>query len=81
VPDSMEAVRRLLDLRYRSRPEDLPPALSDVAPLLDAVSVTVLLVDYEQISLWPLQGTPAPPEPRRVDGTQAASSPRGAARV
>jgi phosphoserine phosphatase RsbU/P len=74
VPDSMEAVRRLLDLRYRSRPEDLPTALAEVAPLLDAVSVTVLLVDYEQISLWPLQGTPAPPEPRKVDGTLAGHS-------
>src|SRR5689334_9661020 len=71
VSDSMEAVRRLLDLRYRSRPEDLPTALSDVAPLLDAVSVTVLLVDYEQLSLWPLHGTPGSLEPRPVDGTLA----------
>jgi len=71
VSDSMEAVRRLLDLRYRSRPEDLPTALSDVAPLLDAVTVTVLLVDYEQLSLWPLHGTPGSLEPRPVDGTLA----------
>jgi serine phosphatase RsbU (regulator of sigma subunit) len=74
VTDSMEAVRRLLDLRYRSRPEDLPPALAEVAPLLDAVSVTVLLVDYEQISLWPLQGTPGECAPRKVDGTLAGHS-------
>ncbi|RSM72330.1 phosphatase [Actinoplanes sp. ATCC 53533] len=71
MSDSMEAVRRLLDLRYRSRPEDLPPALADVAPLLDAVSVTVLLVDYEQLSLWPLHGTPGNLEPQVVDGTLA----------
>jgi sigma-B regulation protein RsbU (phosphoserine phosphatase) len=71
MPDSMEAVRRLLDLRYRSRPEDLPPALAEVAPLLDAESVTVLLVDYEQLSLWPLHGTPGRGEPRQVDGTLA----------
>src|SRR6187402_106057 len=70
----MEAVRRLLDLRYRSRPEDLPPALAEVAPLLDAVSVTVLLVDYEQLSLWPLHGTPGALEPRMVDGTLAGVS-------
>jgi sigma-B regulation protein RsbU (phosphoserine phosphatase) len=74
VPDSMEAVRRLLDLRYRSRPEDLPPALADVAPLLDAKSVTVLLVDYEQLSLWPLQGTPGTSEPHQVDGTLAGQA-------
>ncbi|GAA3351575.1 PP2C family protein-serine/threonine phosphatase [Amorphoplanes nipponensis] len=74
MPDSMEAVRRLLDLRYRSRPEDLPPALADVAPLLDAVSVTVLLVDYEQVSLWPLHGTPGSREPRPVDGTLAGQT-------
>jgi phosphoserine phosphatase RsbU/P len=74
VPDSMEAVRRLLDLRYRSRPEDLPPALAAVAPLLDAASVTVLLVDYEQLTLWPLQGTPGEPEPRKVDGTLAGEA-------
>jgi serine phosphatase RsbU (regulator of sigma subunit) len=53
----MEAVRRLLDLRYRGRPEDLPPILMEIAPLLDAAEVSVLLVDYEQISLWPLRGT------------------------
>jgi sigma-B regulation protein RsbU (phosphoserine phosphatase) len=74
VPDSMEAVRRLLDLRYRSRPEDLPPALADVAPLLDAVAVTVLLVDYEQLSLWPLHGTPGDPAPHQVDGTLAGQA-------
>ncbi|AGZ40608.1 putative magnesium/manganese-dependent protein phosphatase [Actinoplanes friuliensis DSM 7358] len=78
VPDSMEAVRRLLDLRYRSRPEDLPPALADVAPLLDAITVTVLLVDYEQIALWPLQGTPGEPESRKVDGTLAGHAFRTA---
>jgi len=74
VSDSMEAVRRLLDLRYRSRPEDLPLALTEVAPLLDAVSVTVLLVDYEQLSLWPLHGTSGTLEPRSVDGTLAGAS-------
>ena len=74
VTDSMEAVRRLLDLRYRSRPEDLPAALTDVAPLLDAVSVTVLLVDYEQLSLWPLHGTPGDLEPRSVDETVAGQA-------
>jgi len=54
----MEAVRRLLDLRHRGRTEDLPPALLDAAPYLDAEELVVLLVDYEQLSLWPLRGTP-----------------------
>jgi sigma-B regulation protein RsbU (phosphoserine phosphatase) len=58
VADSMEAVRRLLDLRHRGRTEDLPPALLDAAPYLDAEELVVLLVDYEQLSLWPLRGTP-----------------------
>ncbi|MFI7598045.1 PP2C family protein-serine/threonine phosphatase [Actinoplanes sp. NPDC049681] len=67
----MEAVRRLLDLRHRSRPEDLPPALAAVAPLLGADRLTALIIDYEQISLWPLQGTLGDQEPRKVDDTLA----------
>lgn len=67
----MEAVRRLLDLRHRSRPEDLPPALAAVAPLLGADRLTALIIDYEQISLWPLHGTPGDDEPRKVDDTLA----------
>ncbi|HYN94221.1 MAG TPA: PP2C family protein-serine/threonine phosphatase [Pilimelia sp.] len=59
MSDPMEAVRCLLDLRNRGRPEDLPAALAEVAPFLDAVEVGVLLVDYEQISLWPLRDTRA----------------------
>jgi serine phosphatase RsbU (regulator of sigma subunit) len=58
MPDPMEAVRRLLDLRHRGRTEDLPPTLAEVAPLLDAVEATVMVVDYEQITLRPLRGTP-----------------------
>ena len=54
----MAAVRRLLDLRHRGRTEDLPPALRDVAPFLDADELAVLLIDYEQLALWPLRGTP-----------------------
>lgn len=72
MSDPMEAVRRLLDLRHRGRSEDLPPALMEVAPFLDAVEVTVLLVDYEQISLWPLRGTAhRSSSPIKVDGTVA----------
>jgi sigma-B regulation protein RsbU (phosphoserine phosphatase) len=54
---SMEAVRRLMDLRHRGRAEDLPAVLADAAPLLEAESVTVLLIDYGQLSLHPLRGT------------------------
>ena len=71
MADSMAAVRRLLALRQRGRTEDLPPALVDVAPLLDADELAVLLVDYEQISLWPLRGTPQDGGTYRVDDTLA----------
>ncbi|MFI1996203.1 PP2C family protein-serine/threonine phosphatase [Actinoplanes sp. NPDC020271] len=51
----MEAVRRLMDLRHRGRAEDLPDVLAVAAPLLDAESATVLLVDYAQVGLHPLR--------------------------
>jgi sigma-B regulation protein RsbU (phosphoserine phosphatase) len=69
MSDPMEAVRRLLDLRHRGRPEDLPSVLADAAPLLDAAEIVVLLIDYAQITLYPLRGTTAFPQP--VDGTLA----------
>jgi serine phosphatase RsbU (regulator of sigma subunit) len=53
----MEAVRRLLDISHRARPEDLPVALRSVAPLLGAVEVAFYLVDYEQVALRPLRGS------------------------
>ncbi|MEU7903450.1 PP2C family protein-serine/threonine phosphatase [Actinoplanes sp. NPDC049118] len=56
MADPMRAVQRLLDLRRLSLLDELPAALNDTAPLLGAVEVTVLLVDYEQIALWPLTG-------------------------
>jgi sigma-B regulation protein RsbU (phosphoserine phosphatase) len=72
MPHPMEAVRRLLDLQHRGRTEDLPGTLADVAPFLDAGDVTVLLVDYEQIALWPLKGTsPGAGRQVEVDGTAA----------
>ncbi|GIF05461.1 PP2C family protein-serine/threonine phosphatase [Actinoplanes siamensis] len=52
---SMEAVRRLMDLRHRGRAEDLPDVLAAAAPLLDAETATVLLVDYGQLALHPLR--------------------------
>ncbi|MBG0563945.1 serine/threonine-protein phosphatase [Actinoplanes sp. NEAU-A11] len=54
---SMEAVRRLMDLRHRGRAEDLPEVLAAAAPLLDAEAAIVLLVDYGQLALHPLRGT------------------------
>lgn len=70
MSDPMEAVRRLLDLRHRGRPEDLPAVLLEAAPFLNVIDVTVLLVDYEQIALWPLAGSP-PADSVPVDGTIA----------
>ncbi|MEV6303201.1 PP2C family protein-serine/threonine phosphatase [Actinoplanes sp. NPDC051861] len=56
---SMEAVRRLMDLRHRGRAEDLPAVLTSAAPLLAAETITVLLVDYGQVALHPLRGSGA----------------------
>jgi phosphoserine phosphatase RsbU/P len=53
--ESMEAVRRLMDLRHRGRAEDLPAVLAETAPLLDALAATVLLADYGQVGLHPLR--------------------------
>ncbi len=74
----MEAVRRLLDLRHRGRTEDLPLALGEVASFLDAEEVAVLLVDYEQIALWPLRGTPPDGGEHVVDATAAGQAFRTA---
>ncbi|WP_250034111.1 PP2C family protein-serine/threonine phosphatase [Paractinoplanes maris] len=68
----MEAVRRLMDLRHRGRAEDLPAVLAAAAPLLDAETATVLLVDYAQEALHPLRGTvPDMTTGFTVDGTPA----------
>ena len=56
MADALHVVQRLLGLQQLSLLDELPAALSDSAPLLDAVEVTALLVDYEQIALWPLIG-------------------------
>jgi serine phosphatase RsbU (regulator of sigma subunit) len=71
----MEAVRRLVELSHRARPEDLPAALLAVAPLLDARLVAFYLVDYEQTTLRPLRSgrrTDTPSVP--VDGTPAGEA-------
>ena len=72
MPEPMEAVRRLLDLRHRGRAEDLPALLTEAAPLLDVESATVLLIDYGQLELWPLRGS-EPYAGRRIviEGTAA----------
>jgi serine phosphatase RsbU (regulator of sigma subunit) len=71
----MEAVRRLLDLRHRGRVEDLPGVLAEVAPLLDVEAAAVLLVDYAQLTLCPLRGTPpGAAEPRVVQDTAAGQA-------
>lgn len=55
--ESMEAVRRLMDLRHRGRAEDLPAVLAETAPLLGARTATVLLADYGQEALHPLRSS------------------------
>jgi phosphoserine phosphatase RsbU/P len=75
MADPMEAVRRLLDLRHRGRAEDLPRVLAEAAPFLDVAEMAVLLVDYEQISLWPLRSSAVGAgDPLAVDGTMAGEA-------
>ncbi len=71
MADSMEAVRRLLALRHRGRPEDIPPVLAEVAPFLDATELVVQLIDYGQLCLYPLPGTMFAAVAQPVDGTLA----------
>ncbi|MFD0517299.1 PP2C family protein-serine/threonine phosphatase [Paractinoplanes durhamensis] len=69
---AMEAIRRLLALRHRGRAEDLPAVMAHVAPLLDAESAGVLLIDYGQLTLCPLfGGADGEVEPQQVEGTAA----------
>nr|WP_221381700.1 PP2C family protein-serine/threonine phosphatase [Actinoplanes polyasparticus] len=72
---SMEAVRRLMDLRHRGRAEDLPAVLAATAPLLGAEAAIVLLVDYAQEALHPLRGT----VPDRVTSSAIDGTPAGLA--
>jgi serine phosphatase RsbU (regulator of sigma subunit) len=67
----MEAVRLLLALRHRGRAEDLPAVLMQAAPMMDAQSAGVLLIDYGQLSLHPLHGSSETIAPLPVDGTPA----------
>jgi sigma-B regulation protein RsbU (phosphoserine phosphatase) len=79
MPVPMEAVRRLLDLRHRGRAEDLPAVLTDAAPLFGASAATVLLIDYGQVSLWPLRGTDLSASgPMLVEDTPAGQAFRSA---
>jgi phosphoserine phosphatase RsbU/P len=72
MSDPMEAVRRLLDLRHLGRPEDLPALLTEAAPYLDAAEITVLLIDYAQVTLCPLRGPAGARLP--VEGTPAGAA-------
>ena len=72
MSDPMEAVRRLLDLRHLGRPEDLPALLAEAAPFLDATEITVLLIDYAQVTLCPLRGPAGARLP--VEGTRAGAA-------
>ncbi|MFD1374183.1 PP2C family protein-serine/threonine phosphatase [Actinoplanes sichuanensis] len=69
--ESMEAVRRLMDLRHRGRAEDLPAVLMETAPLLEARAATVLLADYGQVGLHPLRSARDVSSPLGVEDTLA----------
>jgi sigma-B regulation protein RsbU (phosphoserine phosphatase) len=69
--ESMEAVRRLMDLRHRGRAEDLPAVLMETAPLLEARAAIVLLADYGQVGLHPLRSGRDVSSPLEVEATLA----------
>ena len=71
MSDPMEAVRRLLELGYRARAEDLPAALMDIAQYLGVAKLCFYLVDYEQIALRPLRNSEPSARALSMDGTPA----------
>jgi serine phosphatase RsbU (regulator of sigma subunit) len=70
----MEAVRRLLELGYRARAEDLPAALMEIAQFLGVAKLCFYLVDYEQIALRPLRDSESSAPALSVEGTPAGQA-------
>jgi serine phosphatase RsbU (regulator of sigma subunit) len=69
---SLKALPQLLRQSHHARPEDLPEMAMRTAPLLDATTLVMYLVDHQQRFLMPLLGGSAPQrETLRVDGTLA----------
>jgi stage II sporulation SpoE-like protein len=70
--NGLRALRHLLRESHHARSEDLPEMAMQVAPLVEAVSLVVYLIDHQQRVLLPLLAGSAPSrEPVPVDGTLA----------
>jgi serine phosphatase RsbU (regulator of sigma subunit) len=69
---SLESLRQLLHQSHQARPEDLPDMIMQAAPLLDADTLVIFVVDHHQRVLVPLLGGSAPQrEALTIDGTLA----------
>ena len=69
---SLESLRQLLRQSHQSRPEDLPDMIMQAAPMLDADTLVIYVVDHHQRVLVPLLGGSAPQrETLTIDGTLA----------
>jgi serine phosphatase RsbU (regulator of sigma subunit) len=69
---SLESLRQLLRQSHQARPEDLPDMIMQAAPLLDADTLVIFVVDHHQRVLVPLLGGSAPQrETLTIDGTLA----------
>jgi hypothetical protein len=66
----LQALQQLLRQSHHARPDDLPQMAMRAAPLLDATTMIIYLVDHQQRELLPLLGGTAPHrEPFMIDGT------------
>jgi serine phosphatase RsbU (regulator of sigma subunit) len=69
---SLEPLQQLLRQSHQARPEDLPDMIMQAAPLLDADTLVIFVVDHSQRLLVPLLGGSAPRrETITIDGTLA----------
>ena len=69
---SLESLRQLLRQSHQGRPEDLPDMIMQAAPMLDADTLVIYVVDHHQRVLVPLLGGSAPQrETLTIDGTLA----------
>jgi serine phosphatase RsbU (regulator of sigma subunit) len=66
-----EAVRRLLTQAPLAGPDELPALVAGVAPLVDALDVTIFLADYAQVSLVPMTAPGRSVEAAAIDSTLA----------
>ncbi|GAA3388784.1 PP2C family protein-serine/threonine phosphatase [Cryptosporangium minutisporangium] len=68
----LTVLQQLLRQSHHARPEDLPEMAMRAAPLLEAQTLVIYLVDHRQRLLLPMPGESTPArEPMRIDATVA----------